>query len=1163
MGGTGVKLVVVVVLAALLAAVLGLPAASAEALSPWWGVTSGSEPTNLESGEPGEPGEPGEIVVTAENRGDAGTSGEVTISDELPAGLHATAIKGVARGPGSGPVECSLKSLTCTYGTAETTNSKGEEVPESLPPYQEIEVEIFVSVGAAAASGERNTATVSGGGAASSVSASHAIEVDGSEKFGVEDFQLIAENAGGSVDTRAGSHPFQLTSVVTLNTTTPEPSGGPRLVALPKAIVSELPAGLLANPAALARCTKTQFYEAGGCPAQSAVGVATVTFNEPGTVGLHTNTSPIFNVTPSPGEPVRFGVKVASVPAFLETSIRSGSDYGVTLASDAISQAASVLSLELTFWGVPGDPRHDAQRGLACLQGSGACAPSTATNPPPFLSLGTSCGEELQGAVVGDAWAQTEPRLLQPLASYAMPALTGCSLLPFEAGIDVSSDTANASGPAGLNVDLHVPQSTELDSEDPAESAVKDIALALPAGVALNAAGADGLQACSESQVGFTGFQALHPESEPGAQTATFTGKLPEPLEPGPNLGALGFCTNASKIATVEISTPLLANPLRGSVYLAAPQNFTFSGAAGGNPFRSLVAVYVVAEESESGVLLELPGKMSLNQQTGQITATFENTPQLPFEDIDLQFFGGPLAPLSSPARCGSYTTSAWFVPAAAEGWDEAAMTVHASSTFDITNGPNGGAGTSGSPSPCPGATLPFSPSLTAGTTNLQAGGFSPLTVTLGREDGQQAIQAVQLKLPPGLSGILAGVPLCPEAQATAGTCGPASEIGETTLGAGLGPDPYTLAGGRVYLTGPYNGTGPCTPGDLPSSSCAPFGLSIAVPARVGPFTLREGRPIVVRAKLEIDPATAALTITTGSIPNMIEGFPLQIQHLNITIGRSGFIFNPTSCARQSITGTITGDEGTSAPVSSSFEAANCAALKFTPKLAVSTSGKTSQADGASLAVKLSFPNDRSSGIGQQGAQANIRAVKIDLPKQLPSRLTTLQQACLETTFQANPATCPPTSVIGHVTVSTPILPGTVPGAGAGVLSGPAYFVSHGGESFPDLELVLQGGGVKIDLVGSTFISKKSVTSVTFKTLPDVPVSSFQLTLPEGPFSALGTNKNLCKLAGKLAMPTALTGQNGAQVHETTKVGVIGWPPARPRARKKTASRKQRHAKKR
>ncbi len=227
--------------------------------------------------------------------------------------------------------------------------------------------------------------------------------------------------------------------------------------------------------------------------------------------------------------------------------------------------------------------------------------------------------------------------------------------------------------------------------------------------------------------------------------------------------------------------------------------------------------------------------------------------------------------------------------------------------------------------------------------------------------------------------------------------------------------------------------------------------------------------------------------------------------------------------------------------VSSPFAVGGCKSLEFKPKFAVSTSGKTSKVDGASLDAKVSYP------AGSVGSEANIAKVKVDLPKQLPSRLTTLQKACLAATFESNPANCPVASIVGIVRANTPLLPVE--------LSGPVYFVSHGGEAFPSLEIVLQGDGVRVDLVGATFISKAGITSSTFKTVPDVPINTFEIYLPEGKYSALAANGNLC--ASKLSMPTAFVAQNGAEIHESTKISVTGCAKAKKAAKKKKPKKKK------
>ena len=401
--------------------------------------------------------------------------------------------------------------------------------------------------------------------------------------------------------------------------------------------------------------------------------------------------------------------------------------------------------------------------------------------------------------------------------------------------------------------------------------------------------------------------------------------------------------------------------------------------------------------------------------------------------------------------------------------------------------------------------------------TNLQAGAFSPFTLTMTRPDADQELGGVEMRMPPGLLGDLSGVKLCEEPQAALGTCGPESEIGSTVVSAGLGNDPVTVTGGKVYITTAYGGGN--------------YGLSIVNPAKAGPFVLEEGRPVIVRAAIFVDPHTAALRVISGAVPTILDGIPLQLQHINVTIEREKFTFNPTNCEAMKLTGVLSSSQGASAAVSSPFQVTNCASLKFEPKLTVSTQGKTSKADGASLTFKLSKPD-------VQGSQADVLKFKVDLPKQLPSRLTTLQKACTAAQFNTDPAGCPAASVIGHMKVLTPVLP--VP------LEGPMYFVSNGGEAFPNVIVVLEGYGVTIDLVGDTFISKAGITSSTFNAIPDAPFSSAEVVLPEGPHSALTTNlpeKDHYDLCGqKLTMPTALIGQNGAEIHQSTPINVTGCP---------------------
>jgi hypothetical protein len=1105
---------------------------------PWWHLTTLSAPAK-EAGECTAPALSGcaQIIVEASDLGD-GVANElnsaITVKDKLPSGVRAVKVTGEGNGDSrEGPLQentvaCSLepepKVVACAF-------------PRRVGPYERLMLIIDVKV--ARGAGDRVNQTSVSGGFARPVVSSRTLALEGPPPpFGVQSYELTPEEEGGAPYTQAGGHPFQLTSTLILNTQAESKTNGAgehRREAVPLALTKDLrfnlPPGLVGNPTPLPKCSIYVFSEqvkmvpGFKCPDDTVVGVASTAVDLACCLlhGPLVLSTPLYSLEPAVGEPARFGFTTpVQTAVILDTAVRTGGDYGVVVSVSNITQAGAVLGSQVTFWGAPSDHRHDSQRGGNCLDriaepklaNGGEVFCPLAESEQPFLIMPTSCAGAPRTSVEGDSWS--EPGI-KPLAEYEFQnsegeplPFDGCDKLNFEPSISVTPDGQQGSTPTGLTVGVHVPQEASLNPTGLAQSAVKSITVALPEGVAVDASGADGLQVCSEAQIAL---------NSPAEQT----------------------CPEAAKVATVEIRTPLLPNPLAGEVYLAA-QN--------ANPFGSLIAMYLVAKDPVSGVLVKLAGKVSLSE-TGQIVSTFENPP-LPFEDAELHFFGGSRAPLGTPASCGAYQASASVMP-----WAENGVVQLSSQPFLITTGPNG--------SPCQNP-LAFAPSLTAGSLNLQAGAFTPFTTTMSRADGQQNLQGIQLHMPPGLSGLLTGVKLCGEAEGNAGTCGPESLIGETTVSVGLGGSPFSVKGGRVYITGPYQG--------------APFGLSIVNPAKAGPFDVERdtsnpnNQPpcdcVVVRARIQVDPKTAELTITTDNtgpykIPTILDGIPLEIQHVNVTITRPGFTFNPTNCNPMAITGSLQSTQGATRALSVPFQVTNCATLKFAPKFAVSTSGKTSKANGASLSVKLTYPT------APFGTLANIKQVKVDLPKQLPSRLTTLQKACTAAQFEANPAGCPAASFIGHARALTPLIP--VP------LEGPAIFVSHGGEAFPSLEVVLQGYGVTIDLVGSTFISKAGITSSTFKTVPDAPVGSFELTLPEGPYSALAANGNLCSatktvtvkkkvtvrvkghkktvtrkvketVAGSLTMPTEFVGQNGAVIHQSTAISVTGCGKSKPAKKK-------------
>jgi hypothetical protein len=1101
------------------------------------------------------------VTVQAIDVGDAEVSSTsvspstpVTITDTLPAGLTATIIHQHREVVGEASAwTCSApptKVVSCTYNPSPTTTNGRDRKP--LQPYEALEIWINATV-ENPTSPARNKLTVEGGleqrveGGQTVNGAPMPKEEEeqtfaqgpGSTPFGVEQqgYMLTPENESGGAERQAGAHPFQLTTTLNLNQVlenTTKNGVTPAAPALPKNLHFNLPPGLLGNVTSLPQCSEIAFAtinaNINGCPAETAVGVARITVFEPETVGYVTFTVPVFNLVPPPGEPARFGLFVAHVPVFLDTHVRTGDgqgapgagDYGVEVSVSYISQLAQVLSSEVTLWGVPGDSSHDQSRGWDCIAGAGQYEEVPCTEPAShpttaFLTLPTSCASPLVTNLTGDSWPIRTGGTSASLtleSAFDLSPFEGCEGLPFSPAIELSPTTNEASTPTGLNVDVHVPQATTLDGASRAESEVRTTTVTLPPGIELNPSSANGLEACPEGPEGGVkgiGYQGPGSTNDPFSPSAT----TPEPLRFSPGVPRRlrsptepPECPSGSKMGTVTVHSPLLKNPLTGSVYLANPAPL---GEPGRNPFDSLVALYIVAEEPESEVVVKIAGEVKLDPNTGQISSTFQNTPQVPFEDFEVHFDSGPRASVSTPAMCGSYASGALFKPwliTSNSAQIEATEPQYPSvSEFQVTSGVGGGG--------CP-SSQPFAPGFTAGTDELQAGAFDPpFSLTISRPDGHQALTSVSVTLPPGLAAKISSLTPCPEPQASLGTCGPESLIGEATAVAGYGPNPFTVTDGRVYFTGP-----------LPNG--APFGLSIVTPADAGPFHLGN---VVVQSSIHVNPSTAAVTINSA-LPTIVQGIgrqksglPLQLKAVHVVVNRPGFQFNPTNCTPMKITGTLGGAGGAVAGVSAPFQVKNCSSLPFHPTFQASTEGRTSKSEGASLKVRVT------SGPGQ----ANIGKTDLTLPIALPSRLTTIQKACAEATFNANPASCPEGSNIGSAIVHTPVLKNP--------LSGPAYLVSHGNAAFPDVEFILQGENIELVLDGKTDI-KKGITYSRFETLPDAPVSVFETTLPRGPHSALTSNVPVSakySLCGtKLVMPTTITGQNGAVVQQNTNITVTG-----------------------
>lgn len=944
-------------------------------------------------------------------------------------------------------------------GNAMTCSGSVCTYSEAVAPDDSLVLTVPVEVSAGAPAEVVNVVTASGGGAPTTTAQTSTKISDEAAPFGI---------AAGSVatalsDAAAGAHP-DLTVGMGFNTVGETLASGSHLLAGdPKETIVDLPPGFVGDIANMPTCPLAEFSKTEGLFRPQTCSLST----QVGTTTLVVKTAgttfdatvPVYNLSPNPGEVAKLGFFAVVFGVQGTVSLRPG-DYGIRTTFASINESAAQLDdVSLTIWGTPADAIHDPMRGLVC-------------NRPGNCRHISNVG--IVNGVSG--LSSTSP----PVPFLTNP--TDCSAHSLDVRLAVSSweqsvDEATAS--MGMLADCGLLEFTPTIAAAP-DSGNADA----PAGLAFDIA---------MPQEGLTSADGKSSSDVYGAVTALPIGVA---VNPGRASGlavcewsqaklegeGAPECPPDSRVGTVSVKTPVLREGLNGGVYLLRS-----------NPPD--VKLLIAPEDQVVGLHIKLVGDAHLDEQTGQIVTTIEQAPQLPFSGFHLSLDGGTHAVLATPVKCGAYAVDAQLTPWS--GGSSLLMT----SRFMIDSNPSGGA--------CP-ASLPFAPMMSAGSVSNRAGSATKFAVTLQRADGQQRISTLQVKPPAGLIGMIAGVPLCVPAAEGRYECPASSQIGHVVIEAGPGPYPLVVpqAGGPsipIYLTGPYKGS--------------PFGLLVEVPLQVGPFDLGT---IIVRSKIDVDPSTAQVTVTTDPLPTIAKGVPTDVRAINAVIDRPGFMVNPTNCQTMAASGMVTSSEGASALLSSRFQAAECRSLPFVPRLSASTQARHSRRGGASLHVVVK------SGPGQ----ANIHGVKVLLPKKLPSRLATLKQACTEAQFNANPAGCPVASVVGTAKAYTPVLP--VP------MTGPAYFVSHGGAAFPDLVVVLEGDGVTIDLTGRTLIDKAGITSSTFGSIPDVPITRFDLVLPAGPHSALAANGNLC--ASRLSMPTTITGQNGDRIFHKTRIAVSGCP---------------------
>jgi hypothetical protein len=973
-----------------------------------WHLIVTAQPTNLVPGATGPQG----FLVVATNVGGGDTDGEITMTDVLPTNLL----------PARQEEECKSlgRRITCSFNGVVHS---GESIVIFLP----------AMVSGAPGAPRPNVTTIVGGGAEGAKATSETEVGASPPAFGVLDgpsgLSGVLNDSEGVPVTQAGATPFELV----MDLGFPTEMVGSELVGAgqPKDVAVDLPPGLSLDPAAVPRCRQAQL-EHDACPPASQVGVVGLAI-ELGSIAFEN--IPLYNVVPPPGSASDFGFAVVEgATVDLLGSVRAG-EYGLSANAAELVAVHPVLGIQLQFWGDPSDSSHDAVRGVAVEPLN-----------RPLISLPSACGPLELGART-DSWEAPGAFISRsvPIESRAGGGLEveGCSGLAFESALSVQPTTAVADSRAGLRLNLKVPQ--QLGPQGSTTSSLRHVAATLPPGMVINAAAAGGATVCSPAQVGLV--------SAVGEATARFD-------------GAPTTCPDASKLGTVEALTPLLQDesgegtprphPLTGAIYLAEPHQ---------NPFGSLFALYAVIEDPETGILVKLAGEVVADPVTGQLTTTFDELPQLPFEEFKLDFFEGARAPLRTPAVCGSYLSRGVMSP-----WSGTAP-VGTESEFSIASSPSGG-----SCATVPGQ-LPNSPHFDAGTVSPGAGRYSPFVLNISRADGSQEFGALNVTLAAGLSGRFAGTSLCPDADLTGGTsCPVASRIGHVAVDLGAGSSPYR-AEGTVYLAGPYHG--------------APLSLAVVTPAVAGPFDLGT---VVVRAAVSVDPSTGQISVKSDRLPTILDGVPLDIRSLQLELDKPELIRNPTSCEPGTVSAEAVSTLGQVAPLSSRFQVGNCAALPFKPKLALKLSGARGR--NGHPALRATLHADVSG--------ATLKSASFTLPGGELLDLHHVRDLCSR---GAPVGQCPSRSRLGSIRLSSPSLEAPLQGA---------VYLRAPSRRLPDLSAELRSEGLSFVLSGRTTDSGGRL-GVSLESLPDIPFSSAVLTLSGGRRGILVNSHSLCGKRGYVA----------------------------------------------
>jgi hypothetical protein len=914
-----------------------------------------------------------------------------------------------------------------------------------------------------------------------------------SAEFGLNNFDVTFTNKDGTPATQAGSHPFAMTTKFGLNSK-PGPEVEGEIYAVLDGELKDLSieevAGFIGDATAVPRCSTADFSSSPPgstrteCPDRTALGVVGNNLQELGTFWFQ---SPVYNLEPPPGVPVRLGFSVFGVRITIDVGLKNSPDYNVLPSLSNTPQILRVFGSKLQLWGVPADPAHDHLRGtcgensfILVFSGEFQFVPNAGTCisnavEKPLLTLPTSCTGPAATSYTADSWDNPGAFVSGSILSHdnEVPpqpqGLTGCGKLGFAPTVASEATTDRAESGSGFDFDVDFSNAGLTSPSGLSQSEIKKAEVTMPEGMTINPSIGEGLGVCTPADI----------ERE----------RIDTPSGEG--------CPNSSKIGTLHVDTPIVGEGIDGSVFLAQQDDPATTEPGAENPFDSLIALYLVLKNPNLGAIVKMPLEVEPDPKTGRLVATLDNAPQIPFSHFNFHFREGVRSALVTPPTCGTYTTEAVFTP-----WANPDQLLTTNSSFQINRGVDGGS--------CPAAGVPpFHPDFEAGSLNNNAGSFSPFNMRLIRKDGEQDMTKFSSVLPPGELGSLKGVGKCPDAAVQAAkaktgrqelaspSCPAGSLIGHTLAGAGVG-EALTYVGGQIYLGGPYKGD--------------PLSVISVTPAVAGPF---DAGTVVVRLALNLNPKTAEVEVdgaNSDPIPHIVKGIVLKLRDLRVYVDRPNFTLNPTSCVESKARATLFGSyldvfsPADDVPVSLStrYQAANCASLGFDPRLELQLKGGTKRGDHPGLTATYT----------PRSGDANVKGLVVRLPRSAFLDQGHIRTVCTRVQFAAK--ACPKGAQYGFIKAWTPLLDEP--------LEGPVWLRSSN-HKLPDLVFDLHG---LVDIEVATRIdSAQGGIRASLENLPDAPLSKVLLRMQGGKKGLIINSRNLC--AAKSKADVDLSGQNGKQ----------------------------------